>query len=99
MFLASGSRMYGSHHVPEMPQTVGWRCEMPITGYTMLVGVIAIAGLAIPGMVNFFGYKFPVAFSGYHSKDAIVATAMTFADLNRTHFLLFYVPLLGAGIT
>ena len=40
-----------------------------------------------------------IAFSGYHSKDAIVATAMTFADLNRTHFLLFYVPLLGAGIT
>jgi NADH-quinone oxidoreductase subunit L len=50
-------------------------------------------------MINFFGYRFQIAFSGYHSKDAIVATAMTFADLNRTHFLLFYVPLIGAGIT
>jgi NADH-quinone oxidoreductase subunit L len=99
MFLASGSVIYGCHHVQEMPQMGGLRRKMPITAYTMLVGVIAIAGLAIPGMVNFFGYKFQIAFSGYHSKDAIVATAMTFADLNRTHFLLFYVPLIGAGIT
>jgi len=90
MFLASGSVIYGCHHVQEMPQMGGLRRKMPITAYTMLVGVIAIAGLAIPGVI---------AFSGYHSKDAIVATAMTFADLNRTHFLLFYVPLLGAGIT
>jgi NADH-quinone oxidoreductase subunit L len=90
MFLASGSVIYGCHHVQEMPQMGGLRRKMPITAYTMLVGVIAIAGLAVPGLI---------AFSGYYSKDAIVATAMSFADLNRTHFLLFYVPLLGAGIT
>jgi NADH-quinone oxidoreductase subunit L len=96
MFLASGSVIYGCHHVQEMPQMGGLRKKLPITAYTMLVGVIAIAGLAIPG-ISIFGEK--IAFSGYHSKDAIVATAMTFAHLNRTHFLLFYVPLLGAGIT
>jgi NADH-quinone oxidoreductase subunit L len=91
MFLASGSVIYGCHHVQEMPRMGGLRKKMPITAYTMLVGVIAIAGLAIPGT--------PLAFSGYHSKDAIVATAMTYADLNSAHFLLFYAPLLGAGIT
>ncbi len=90
MFLASGSVIYGCHHVQEMPQMGGLRRKMPITAYTMLVGVIAIAGLAVPGVI---------AFSGYYSKDAIVATAMTFAGLNPSHFLLFYVPLLGAGIT
>ncbi|RPI89800.1 MAG: NADH-quinone oxidoreductase subunit L, partial [Planctomycetaceae bacterium] len=90
MFLASGSVIHGCHHVQEMPQMGGLRRKMPITAYTMLVGVIAIAGLAIPGVI---------AFSGYHSKDAIVATAMTFANLNTSHFLLFYIPLLGAGIT
>jgi NADH-quinone oxidoreductase subunit L len=90
MFLASGSVIYGCHHVQEMPRMGGLRHKMPITAYTMLVGVIAIAGLAVPRVI---------AFSGYYSKDAIVATAMTFADFNRTHFLLFYVPLLGAGIT
>ena len=91
MFLASGSVIYGCHHVQEMPQMGGLRKKMPITAYTMLVGVIAIAGLAIPGTA--------IAFSGYHSKDAIVATAMTYAAANRSHFLLFYMPLLGAGIT
>ncbi len=91
MFLASGSVIYGCHHVQEMPQMGGLRRKMPITAYTMLVGVIAIAGLAIPGTL--------IAFSGYHSKDAILATALTFAELNRNHFLLFYVPLIGAGIT
>jgi NADH-quinone oxidoreductase subunit L len=90
MFLASGSVIYGCHHVQEMPQMGGLRRKMPITAYTMLVGVVAIAGLAVPGVI---------AFSGYYSKDAIVATAMTFAGLNPSHFLLFYVPLLGAGIT
>jgi len=91
MFLCSGSVIYGCHHVQEMPQMGGlWR-KMPITAFTMLVGVIAICGLAIPGT--------PIAFSGYHSKDAIVATAMTYAQLNPMHSLLFLLPLSGAGIT
>lgn len=65
--------------------------KMPITALTMLVGVIAIAGLAIPGT--------SIAFSGYHSKDAILATALAYTKLNPVHFLLFLVPLLTAGIT
>ena len=91
MFLASGSVIHGCHHVQEMPQMGGLRKKMPITAIAMLVGVIAIAGLAIPGT--------PIAFSGYHSKDAVVASALTFSELNPTHFLLFYIPLAGAGIT
>jgi NADH-quinone oxidoreductase subunit L len=90
MFMASGSVIYGCHHVQEMPQMGGLIRKMPITAITMLVGVIAISGLAIPGIVGF---------SGYHSKDAIVATAMTYAELNAAHFLLFVFPLVGAGIT
>ncbi|MFM8286362.1 MAG: proton-conducting transporter membrane subunit [Planctomycetaceae bacterium] len=91
MFLASGSVIHGCHHVQEMPQMGGLRKKMPITAIAMLVGVIAIAGLAIPGT--------PIAFSGYHSKDAVVASALTFSELNPAHFLLFYIPLAGAGIT
>ncbi|MAG92614.1 MAG: NADH-quinone oxidoreductase subunit L [Planctomycetaceae bacterium] len=95
MFLASGSVIFGCHHVQEMPQMGGLRKKMPITAYTMLVGVIAISGLAIPAA--FYGYK--IAFSGYHSKDAIVATALAHMGLNPTHALLFYLPLITAGIT
>ena len=61
----------------------------------MLVGVLAIAGTPL--------------FSGYYSKDAIVAQAMYFfrgdatnsvaAAAHPNHALLFYVPLVGAGLT
>lgn len=90
MFLCSGSVIHGCHHEQEMPKMGGlWR-KMPVTAITMLVGVIAISGLAIPGVI---------AFSGYHSKDAIVASALAFVRANPAHFLLFLVPLVTAGIT
>ena len=97
MFLCSGSVIYGCHHVQEMTRMGGLRKKMPITAYTMLIGVIAISGLAIPFItLPFFGN---LAFSGYYSKDEIVATALTYMSLNPAHFLLFLVPLVTAGIT
>lgn len=69
----------------------GLRRKMPITAYTMLVGVIAIAGLAIP-VLN-------IGFSGFYSKDAIVASALAYSNLNPVHSLLFFTPLVTAGIT
>jgi NADH-quinone oxidoreductase subunit L len=97
MFLCSGSVIYGCHHVQEMPRMGGLRRKMPITAYTMLVGVVAISGLAIPFItLPFFGN---LAFSGYYSKDEIVATALTYMSLNPEHFLLFLLPLVTAGIT
>ncbi|MBC7818860.1 MAG: NADH-quinone oxidoreductase subunit L [Planctomycetaceae bacterium] len=91
MFLCSGSVIAGCHHEQEMTKMGGLLRKMPITALTMLAGVIAIAGLAIPGT--------SIAFSGYHSKDAILATALAYTKLNPIHFLLFLVPLLTAGIT
>jgi NADH-quinone oxidoreductase subunit L len=96
MFLSSGSVIVGCHHEQDMSRMGGLRRKMPITATTMLVGVIAISGLAVPGM-SITGEK--IAFSGYHSKDAIVATALAFKQINPVHFLLFFVPLLTAGIT
>jgi NADH-quinone oxidoreductase subunit L len=93
MFLASGSVIYGCHHVQDMQQMGGLRRKMPITAWAMLIGVIAIGGLAIPTP------WFAIAFSGYHSKDAIVATSLAFFGVNRHHFLLFILPLVTAGIT
>ncbi len=72
-----------------------WR-KMPITALTMLIGVIAISGLAIPGLISLSSV---FAFSGFFSKDAVVATALAFVKANPSHFLLFLMPLLTAGIT
>jgi NADH-quinone oxidoreductase subunit L len=96
MFLCSGSVIYGCHHEQEMPKMGGlWR-KMPITALTMLVGVIAISGLAVPGLI---GASSLFAFSGFHSKDAVVATALAFVQGNPSHFLLFILPLITAGVT
>lgn len=91
MFLCSGSVIAGCHHEQEMPRMGGLRRKMPITAYTMLIGVMAIAGLAIP-VIN-------VGFSGFYSKDAIVASALAYSELNPVHILLFITPLVTAGIT
>ncbi len=101
MFLAAGSVIVGCHHEQEMTRMGGLRKKMPITAYTMLVGVIAICGLAIPWTwaVPKIASGWDIAFSGYHSKDAIVATALTYANLNPIHSLLFLAPLVTAGIT
>lgn len=97
MFLCSGSVILGCHHVQEMPRMGGLLKKMPITAITMLIGVIAICGLAIPGI------KLPwigaISFSGYHSKDAIVATSLAYFNHNPIHILLFVTPLITAGIT
>ena len=58
---------------------------MKITALTMLVGVLAIAGIPL--------------FSGWYSKDAILAQASASPSSHPQHFLLFLLPLVTAGLT
>jgi NADH-quinone oxidoreductase subunit L len=85
LFLGSGSVIYGCHHEQDMLKMGGLKAKMPITAYTMLTGVLAIAGIPL--------------FSGWYSKDAILAQAMAFGLAHAEHFLLFLLPLVTAGIT
>jgi NADH-quinone oxidoreductase subunit L len=85
LFLGSGAVIYGCHHEQDMNRMGGLYPKMKITAITMLVGVLAIAGTPL--------------FSGWYSKDAIVAQAMGFAIVHPQHILLFLLPLFTAGIT
>ncbi|MFL5339731.1 MAG: NADH-quinone oxidoreductase subunit L [Gemmataceae bacterium] len=85
LFLGSGSVIYGCHHEQDMRRMGGLFPKMKITAITMLVGVLAIAGTPL--------------FSGWYSKDAIIAQAVAFAHENRRHYLLLILPLVTAGIT
>jgi NADH-quinone oxidoreductase subunit L len=51
----------------------------------MLMGVLAISGIPL--------------FTGWYSKDAILAQALGFSIIHPEHGLLFLLPLLTAGIT
>jgi NADH-quinone oxidoreductase subunit L len=85
LFLGSGSVILGCHHEQDMLKMGGLNRKMPITAYAMLMGVLAIAG-------------FPF-FSGWYSKDAVLAQAFGFFYVHPHHFLLIVLPLLTVGMT
>ncbi len=91
LFLCSGSVIHAAG-TQEMPQMGGLLKKMPITAITMLVGTLAIAGIP--------------AFSGYYSKDAIIAYTLHFwqqAPQAGLYSLvaptLFVLAVSGAAIT
>jgi NADH-quinone oxidoreductase subunit L len=85
LFLGSGSVIHGCHHEQDMRKMGGLLAKMPVTALTMLVGVLAIAGTPL--------------FSGWYSKDAIIAQGLGFAAVEPQHLLLLALPLVTAGIT
>jgi proton-translocating NADH-quinone oxidoreductase chain L len=84
LFLGAGS-VYHSVHTYEMPALGGLLKKMPVTGYTMLVGTLAISGVPF--------------FSGFYSKDAILAASLAKATAHPEHWLLFLLPAVGAVLT
>jgi NADH-quinone oxidoreductase subunit L len=85
LFLGSGAVIYNCHHQQDMLKMGGLYPKMKITALTMLMGVLAIAGTPL--------------FSGWYSKDAVLAHALGFAYAYPAHSLLFILPLVTAGIT
>src|SRR5262249_39288579 len=85
LFLGSGSVIHGCHHEQDMRRMGGLLKKMPITAYTMLVGVLAIAGTPF--------------FSGWYRKNAIIAEGLGFAAGFNRPVLLLVLPLVTAGIT
>jgi len=61
LFLGAGSVIYGLHHEQNIWKMHGLLKQMPITGFTFLIGTLALAGI------------FPL--SGFWSKDEILALA------------------------
>ena len=89
LFMCSGSVIHATH-TNDMQRMGGLRKKMPYTAYTMLVGCLAIIGAGVP---------FVIGFSGYYSKDAMIAQGMSFAALNPQHSILLYAMAGGAAIT
>ncbi|MBH10141.1 MAG: NADH-quinone oxidoreductase subunit L [Candidatus Marinimicrobia bacterium] len=89
LFYGSGSVIHAMHHAlhekgdhktdpQDMRNMGGFKSKMPVTYWSMLISTLAIAGVPL--------------FSGFLSKDAILAGTLAFAHHNPTHLLL---PIFG----
>jgi NADH-quinone oxidoreductase subunit L len=84
LFLGSGSVIHAVHS-QDVREMGGLRKKMPITFVTFVIATLAIAG--VPG------------FSGFFSKDMILAAALEFGMKNPAHYVLFFGALFTAGLT
>jgi NADH-quinone oxidoreductase subunit L len=84
LFLGSGSVIHAVHS-QDMRDMGGLRKKMPLTFWTFLLGMLALCGLPL--------------FSGFYSKDGIIAAALGFRILHPQHFLPFVLVLGGAALT
>jgi NADH-quinone oxidoreductase subunit L len=91
LFYGSGSVIHAMHHAlhkkhdhetdpQDMRNMGGFKNKMPVTYWAMLISTLAISGVPL--------------FSGFLSKDAILAGTLSFASHHPTHFLL---PVFGFG--
>ncbi len=80
LFLAAGSVIIGMHHEQDIWQMGNLRKKMPITFLTFTIGTLALCGVP--------------PFSGFYSKDAILAQAW-----EQKSYLLFGVAVFIAALT
>jgi NADH-quinone oxidoreductase subunit L len=82
LFLGAGSIIHGCHEEQDIRRMGGLKRFMPITFYTYAAGMLALCG-------------FPLFFSGFWSKDAILHAAQIW---NISH-VPFYLGAFGALLT
>jgi NADH-quinone oxidoreductase subunit L len=90
LFLGSGSVIHAAHHEQELTEYGGLLRKIPVTAITFGIATLAIAGTPF--------------FSGYYSKDMILAHAGAFCTLAVAHksswyWLFFALPTIVAYIT
>lgn len=85
LFLTAGSVIHALHHEQDIFRMGGLRRKMPITAWTMFVGVLAIAGMPL--------------FSGWYSKDQIFVATLGYVQVHSSHWLLFVLLVLTTGLT
>jgi NADH-quinone oxidoreductase subunit L len=84
LFLGSGSVIHAVHS-QDIQEMGGLRKKMPITFWTFIIATLAIAGVPF--------------FSGFYSKDMILAAALEFGMRNPAHYIIFFGALFTAGLT
>jgi NADH-quinone oxidoreductase subunit L len=82
LFLGAGSVIHALHHEQDIWHMGGLKKKMPVTHWTFLVGTLALCGVP--------------PFSGFYSKDSILAAA---ANHEHGNYGLFILATLVAAVT
>ena len=86
LFMSSGSVIYAMHHEQDMRHMGGLRKKIPVTHAAMLITTLAISGVPF--------------FSGFVSKDAILAGVLGVGYFQNPSFILLPIAgFLTAGLT
>ncbi len=83
LFLGAGSVIHGCHEEQDVRRMGGLRADMPLTFATYAVGMLALCG-------------FPIFFSGFWSKDAILESAHHWSLSQGPYYLLVFGAVLTA---
>ena len=83
LFMGAGSVIHGAHEEQDIRRMGGLRKFMPITFLTYAIGMLALCG-------------FPLLFSGFWSKDAIIEAASHWQTARTPYFMLLVGALLTA---
>ena len=83
LFMGAGSVIHGAHEEQDIRHMGGLRKFMPITFLTYAIGMLALCG-------------FPLLFSGFWSKDAIIEAAGHWQTARTPYFLLLFGAVLTA---
>jgi NADH-quinone oxidoreductase subunit L len=85
LFLGAGAVMHGLANQQDLRRMGGLLKFMPVTGWTFIVGWLTIIG--VPG------------FSGFFSKDLILARTFGRGLVDPSYFVLYGVALITVGLT
>ncbi len=83
LFMGAGSVIHGCHEEQDMRQMGGLKGAMPVTFATYAIGMLALCG-------------FPIVFSGFWSKDAILEAAQHWSVARVPFYMLVFGALLTA---
>jgi NADH-quinone oxidoreductase subunit L len=88
LFLGAGSVIHACHHEQDLRKMGGLRRKLPVTAYTMLIGVMAISGAPL--------------LSGWYSKEQIMGAVFgnaSLAGFGPASWLLFILPVVTVALT
>ena len=83
LFMGAGSVIHGCHDEQDIRRMGGLKSDMPLTFLTYAIGMLALCG-------------FPLAFSGFWSKDGILEAAQHWTVARTPFYMLVFGALLTA---